>query len=88
MTESASGATHRLPCELVGGPRDGLVYEVPEGPDGLPVDRVELPAESDLSSLLWRLSMQLPAPGVLVYRRDRISDRTHRWVYRLATPPP
>lgn len=73
-----------LLCELVGGPRDGTVCQVPEGPDGLPLGRLELPGESAPASLLWRLSMQLPAPGSSVYRRVGISERTHRWVYRVA----
>ncbi|PRY35359.1 hypothetical protein [Umezawaea tangerina] len=66
--------------ELVGGSHDGQVMHIQ------PAERLHLPCERPVG-----LAEFVPADGLVAaptsvqetYRRDVISDRTHRWRYLL-----
>jgi hypothetical protein len=65
--------------ELIGGPKDGHIWEISDL-----IEYINIPVPPDLTSLME----PDPADVVIapfrrgVYRRDVISDETHRWRYQ------
>lgn len=73
------------PVELRGGPADGQAFEC--DPFELPVIVVPLPTRPATINLASFAGLLGPYPVTLElqtarYRRDAISDTSHRWVYR------
>ena len=57
--------------EFVGGPANGQHRDLP-AVDGLPPEQVQIDVDNWSEALVHRLE----------YRRDAISDTSHRWTYR------
>lgn len=82
-------------AEFINGPWDGEVVAVAPGPDGLPVEHVRVAVVRDILAVLTDQAEPLlrldplfgyptePLSETVVYRRDTISDESHRWRYRL-----
>jgi hypothetical protein len=74
-----------LACEFVGGPQDGEVLMIRPGRDGCPEGEVFVMGLLH-DPATWRESAAATSPTEvatvrLVYRRDSISDDSHRWRY-------
>lgn len=72
-----------LECEMIGGPFDGEVRAIVPGPDGLPMFEIRWAHMPHDRWALLNFSEKVPLRfDSVIYRRDEISEDTHRWRYQ------